>query len=157
MPKNVVWPGARRRSLVFTAVIFPYIWHYALAGISPFLVKEFGQVLMGKILPIAAFVPLVILLHFGLQRLRNLGMSRLWCLAIFAPILNLWLGYRCFACPAGYDRHKKLDGPGIILAVLYWLITLSVSLILATYAALLFGAIDSPAILEKLRSLIRTA
>ena len=145
MTGNATWPGARRRSFFLISLVFPFAWHHASAAISPFLIKQFGQVLMGQILPAAAFAPLVVLVWFGLKRLVNLGMSRWWCLAVFAPVLNLWVGYRCFACPPGYAYHKKLDGPGIALAILYWLV------MLAAFVALLCGAIRSPALQEHLR------
>ncbi|MCX6878817.1 MAG: DUF4339 domain-containing protein, partial [Verrucomicrobia bacterium] len=157
MAANVAWPGAHRRSLLLITLVFPFAWEYALNAISPLLVKQFGQALMGKILPAAPLVPLVVLVYFLLKRLMNLGMSRWWCLAVFAPILNLWVGYRCFACPAGYAYHKKMDGPGIALAILYWLIMLLAVLILAACVALLCGAIHSPALQEQLRVLIRIA
>jgi uncharacterized membrane protein YhaH (DUF805 family) len=112
---------------------------------------------MGNILPAAPLVPLAVLVYFSLKRLVNLGMSRWWCLAVFAPILNLWVGYRCFACPAGYAYHKKLDGPGIALAILYWLITVAAVLIVAAMVALLVGVINSPSLHEQLRVLIPTA
>jgi hypothetical protein len=153
MPIDESWPGARRRSLFLMTLVFPFAWHYALTETSPFLIKQFGQVMMGKILPFAVFVPLVTLVHFGLKRFVNLGMSRWWSFAIFAPILNLWVGYRCFVCPAGYAYHKKLDLPGIALAILYWLIVLSVGGILMLH----FGAIDSPALEKQLRVLVHAA
>jgi hypothetical protein len=86
--------------------------------------------------------------------LVNLGMSRWWGLAVFAPFLNLLLGYRCLACPAGFALHKKLDGPGIALAILYWLFTISLILLLSALLALLLGVIDNPAIQSQLRSLL---
>jgi hypothetical protein len=61
-------------------------------------------------------VPWVALAYFWMKRLVNLGMSRVWLLEILAPVLNLWVSYRCFACPPGYAYHKKLDGTGIALA-----------------------------------------
>lgn len=155
--KDVPWPGARRRSLLLMTLVFPFAWQFALTAISPFLVAQFGHVLMGKILPLASLVPIVMLVHFGLRRLVNLGMSRWWYLAVFAPILNLWVGYRCFVCPPGYAYHKKLDGPGIALAIPYWLIMLSGVLILAAAAASLFGMVDNPQLLEPLRAAIRYA
>ena len=36
------------------------------------------------------------------------------------PVINLWLGFRCLACPVGYAVRKKLDGMGKLVAVLYW-------------------------------------
>ena len=146
----VAEPGGRRRSLILATLVFPFAWHFALRLASPLLINQFGQILMGQILPVAAFLPLLVIVYLGLRRLLNLGMSRFWLLAVFAPVLNLWLGYRCFACPAGYARHKKLDPPGIVLAVLYWLVVLFV----VTYLALITGAIHSPALLEKFRSLV---
>ena len=146
----VAEPGGRRRTLILATLVFPFLWHFALRLGSPFLIKQFGPLLMSQILPAAAYLPLLVIVHLGLKRLLNLGMSRFWFLAVFAPILNLWLGYRCFACPAGYARHKKLDPPGIVLAVLYWLVVVWV----VTYLALLTGAIHNPALLEKFRSLV---
>ena len=146
----VAEPGGRRRSLILATLVFPFVWHFALRLASPLLIAQFGQILMDQILPVAAFLPLLVIVYLGLKRLLNLGMSRFWLLAFFAPVLNLWLGYRCFACPAGYARHKKFDPPGIVLAVLYWLVVL----LAVTYLALLSGAIHSPALLEKFRSLV---
>lgn len=151
MGKNAVWPGARRRSFLLASLVFPFAWAFALSAISPFLDNQFGKNLMETILSVAAFAPLVVLVYFGLKRLRNLGMSRWWGLAFFAPILNIWVGFRCFACPAGYAYHKKMDGPGIALAILYSLMILLIVLILAALIAIIFGAIESPE-LKKLLS-----
>lgn len=154
---DVPWPGARRRSLLLMTLVFPFAWQFALSAISPFLIARLGPILMEKILPFAALVPLVVLVHFGLKRLVNLGMSRWWYLAVFAPILNLWVVYRCFVCPPGYAYHKKLDGAGIALAIPYWLIMVSGVLMLSAASASLFGMIDHPQLLEPLRAAIRYA
>ena len=124
-PGRAKWPGGRRRSFLLATLILPFAWQHALAAASPFLINRFGPAIMGQILPYAAFAPLVLLLHLGVGRLVNLGMSRLWCLAVLAPGINLWLGYRCFACPPGYAFHQKLDGRGIALAMAYWLVMLA--------------------------------
>jgi hypothetical protein len=63
------------------------------------------------------------------MRFRNLGMNRAWFFGLFAPILNLWIWFRIFACPEGYAEHRKLDGIGWILAFIYW-----VSVLLAAAA-----------------------
>jgi len=68
----------------------------------------------------ALLVMAVLVIYVGVQRLANAGMSRWWYLGNLVPILNLWIGYRMFACPAGYAHHKKLDSAGIVLAILYW-------------------------------------
>jgi uncharacterized membrane protein YhaH (DUF805 family) len=148
------WPGARRRSMLVAALIFPIAWQYALTAGGPFLTQKFGELMMAKTLPFAAFVPLLVLIHFGLKRLVNLGMSRWWLLAFIAPFLNLWIGYRCFACPSGYAQHKKLDGSGIAIAILYWLIMLAVVAIVCIAIAPLFGSLDGIKIPAQLRALI---
>ncbi len=148
------WPGARRRSLLIVALIFPLAWHYALGAAGPLIIKQFGQIMSAKFLPLATYLPLLLLVWFGWKRLTNLGMSHFWCLAIFAPILNLWVGYRCLACPAGYAYHKKLDAPGIALAVAYWLIMLLLAMFLVSLAAPLVNAIKNPALQKQVSSLI---
>ena len=84
-------------------------------------------------------------------------MSRWWVLAVFAPILNLWVGYRCFACPPGYAYHKKLDGAGVALAILYWLVLLAGIWMLATAVFPHFGTIENTQIPQQLRAAIRSA
>jgi hypothetical protein len=112
---------------------------------------------MAQVLPAAAFAPLVVLVYFALKRLANLGMSRMWFLAVFAPFLNLWLCYRCLACPPGYAYHKKLDGAGIALAILYWFTMLTAVLLLASAAAPLFAGFDISNLPDKLRTAIQGA
>jgi hypothetical protein len=84
-------------------------------------------------------------------------MSRWWYLANFVPILNLWVGYRCFACPAGYAFHKKLDGVGVALAILYWLVMLVCLVAIVVTVALLLGAIDSPELQQQIQEILRAA
>ena len=64
---------------------------------------------------------LVELLIF-MQRLKNSGTSR-WCtfLAI-VPFINIWVYYRVYCCPEGYEDHRQLDWPGKILAFLFFLV-----------------------------------
>ncbi len=78
-------------------------------------------------------------------------MSRWWYLANFVPLLNIWVGYRCFACPAGYAYHKKLDGAGIFLAIIYWLLVAIGVLVVAAGIALLFGAIGTPEMRQQIQ------
>lgn len=146
------WPGARRRSLWFALLVFPVVWHFALAYGGPHLVKHFGEVLMSRILPLAVFMPIAVLVHFGLKRLLNLGMSRWWLLAFFAPVLNLWIGYRCLACPSGYAQQRKIDTTGIVLAVIYWLVMLAVVSVIGIALAPLFGSLDMTGLPARLRA-----
>jgi hypothetical protein len=81
-------------------------------------------------------------------------MSGWWFLGNLVPLLNFWVGYRCFACPAGYAYHKKIDGIGILLAIIYWGVILLAILAVAAVLALIFGAIGSPELQEQIRELI---
>lgn len=147
---NRNWPGARRRSLLLVTFLFPFVWQYVLASASPFLIGKFGPVLMGKVLPVAALLPLAVIVHFGLKRLWNLGMSRWWIFAFPVPVLNVWVGYRCFACPAGYAYQKKLDRTGVALAVACGLVLLAGIVRPSTVAAPLLDAIARPASWESI-------
>jgi hypothetical protein len=120
-----------------------------------FLTKQFGPEITGVIGIGAAFLPLLMGIYFSLMRLVNLGMSRWWFLAIFVPILNLWVGFRCFACPAGYVYHKKLGGAGVALAFFYWLLVGLGILAIAATVALLLGSIGDAELQEQCRRAIR--
>lgn len=148
------WPGARRRSLLAALLVFPVAWHFLLDALSPLVVQGLGPALAGAVLPAATLLPLAVLAHFILRRLLNLGMSRWWLLGMLAPFMNLWIGYRCFACPAGYAWKRRMDKPGLALAAAYWALTLAALLVIATSAASLQGMIDSPGVVKHLRSAV---
>lgn len=138
------WPGARRRSFYLMTILFPFVWNIGFAFGAALLAQQFGPEMMAVATIGAAFVPIVVAIYFGLQRLANVGMSRWWYLGNLVPILNLWISYRMYVCPAGYAYHKKLDGPGVVLAILYWLMIALVLLMIAAFVAVMFGAINSP-------------
>lgn len=68
-------------------------------------------------------IALIVCLFIGVfstfSRLVNLGMSRWAILWNIVPIMNIWLQYRLYVCPIGYNDHKKLDVPGKILIFFY--------------------------------------
>ncbi len=155
MNQIVDWPGARRRSFLIATMIFPWLWNLALAGSAGWLSGQFGDRLMGPLIIGVASLPLVVGIYYSLQRLANLGMSRWWYLAQLVPGLNLWLGYRCVACPAGYAYHKKLDSAGVVLAILYWLVVVGVLVVAVVAAAVVLGMLGSAGLQERLHEAIR--
>lgn len=155
MSKEGNWPGARRRSYLFMTVLFPVLWNVIFMMAAPFLTGQLGPEIMKVIGIVAGFLPMIIIIYISLMRLVNLGMSRWWFLGNLVPLLNFWVGYRCFACPAGYAYHKKLDGAGIALAIIYWLLIVISLLVAAAIIALMFGMIDNPALQEQLREIMR--
>lgn len=154
MVKQSGWPGARRRSYLLVTLVFPFLWASAIAAGSGFLTTQFGPEIMKFAMPGLSLVPLVVIIFIALKRLVNLGMSRWWILGNFVPFLNLWVSYRCFACPAGYAFHKKLDGAGIFLAIVYWLLWL---ILLVAIIAAVFGTLGSPEIQQQILDILRQA
>lgn len=148
------WPGARRRGYLFMVMLFPLLWNVGMIFALPFL----GEMAGGEVVGFLAFgvmlVPVVTSIVFTLQRFTNLGMSRWWFFGQMVPLLNLWVGYRLFACPAGYRYHKKLDGAGIALAIFYWLMILLTVLSFVAMIVLFAGMAGDPELQEKLKQVI---
>jgi len=151
------WPGTRRRGYLFALLIFPILWNVVFAFAKPLLETQFGKTLSSDAITAIGFVPALVIFWTSIQRLANLGMSRLWILGNFIPILNLWIGYRSFACPAGYAHHKKMDGVGIFLAIVYWLVVAAAILVLVVALLALFGVIGDPDLQNKVREAIEQA
>jgi len=120
------WEGVSRGGFFFFCYIFPIIWwvglFYGFKMLQGILKDEMLPLVMGCF----ALLPFLLLIFAILKRFQNLAMSRVWFLGLFAPLINLWLGYRLFACPPGYAEHKKLGVLGWILAIIYWLPLLGV-------------------------------
>jgi uncharacterized membrane protein YhaH (DUF805 family) len=157
MSRQTDWPGARRRSLYLMTLIFPVVFNLGFAAGAAFLSQQLGPDLMGLATIMAALLPAIVAIYFGVQRLANVGMSRWWYLGNFVPLLNLWVGYRMYVCPAGYAYHKKLDGIGVFLAILYWLAILLGVLAIALVIAVMLGAVGDPEIQQQLQEAIRQA
>lgn len=151
------WPGARRRSFLIAILIFPAVWAFGFRAALPLLSTQFGPEIMKIVDPGANLVPFLVGLYFSLRRLVNLGMSRWWYLANLVPFLNFWLGFRLFACPAGYAYHKKLDGVGIFLAIVYWLLVAIVIAVLAAIIAVILGHLGSPDLRQQFEEILRQA
>lgn len=150
------WPGARRRSYLIATLIFPFILTFVIAAVTPFLAGQLGAEGVKTATMVGNFLPIPIYIYFTLARLQNLGMSRWWFFGNLVPLLNFWVGYRTFACPAGYHAHRKLDGAGIALAIVYWLLIVVVLLAIAAFFAVIGGAIQSPELQEQFREILET-
>ncbi|HEY1120745.1 MAG TPA: DUF4339 domain-containing protein [Haloferula sp.] len=114
------FPGTGRIGYVMGTLVVPVIlmvaWQFALPFILPHVPAEYQKYLPPVILPLVALLSLVTVI----KRFWNVGMSGWWLLGLMFPVLNVWLGYRLLACPAGYSVGRKLDGPGKFVAFLYW-------------------------------------
>lgn len=157
MSREGNWPGSRRREFLAALILFPVLWGVGLSFLAPILEVQFGPQIMSFVKIGAPLLPLIIGIVFGVKRLHNLGMSGWWLLGNLVPLLNLWVGFRCFACPAGYAYHKKMDGIGVFLGIIYWLLVLFSILVVAATIALLLGMIGSPEVHQKLQDAIQQA
>lgn len=71
-------------------------------------------------------------IYLGVKRVQNLGMSGWAILWSFVPIMSIWIGWRMYACPPGYEYHRELDTAGKVLTwVMVGLIILMVVLNIA--------------------------
>lgn len=151
------WPGARRRMFLIMTILFPVLWNLGFAFGAGILGQQLGPEIMAIVAIVAALVPLIVGVYFGLARLANVGMSRWWYLAHFVPFLNFWVGFRSVACPAGYAYHKKLDTIGWVLAILYWLLVILSLVVVALVIALLLGAVGDPGLKKQVGDMLRAA
>lgn len=145
------WPGARRRSYLFVILLLPFLVAFLYGTAKATFPTALTPELWGMIEQFGPVVLAVIVLIVSLQRFANLGMSRWWYLGHFVPILNLWTGYRCFACPEGYASHKQMDGVGIFLAIIYWLVVVVAIAAVVFVIAILAGAAGSPEIQQQIK------
>jgi hypothetical protein len=151
------WPGARRRTYLIMMVLFPFAWSFLFAFVSAVLARQFGPEIMAYVSMGAGFVPMIVGIYFGLARLVNLGMSRWWYLGNLVPFLNLWVGYRCFACPPGYALHRTMDGKGKFLAAVYWLLIVLGVLFVIGLLVVMFGAVNNPELQQKIQEFLQAA
>lgn len=116
-PPHEHWPkvGAGRAEYFLFVVLLPV---FVVVGIS-----YLGDKLLGYEFLIFIFMAFagMFMIAQSVRRFHNLGMSGFWLLGLLVPLLNLWLGYRLFAAPPYYACGAKMDLPGWILAVIYWL------------------------------------
>jgi hypothetical protein len=149
------WPGTRRRGYLAASILVPLAGGMVLQWVPTMLGTPLDPEWMDNVNLGGSLLIFIIVLHFNLERLLNVGMSRWWFLGNFVPLLNLWVGYRCFACPAGYAYHKKLDGIGVALAIIYWLMILVAIVAAIGLVILLVNYANDPRLAEPLRQMLK--
>ena len=70
----------------------------------------------GSLLP--SLLALVLSFVLVIARLRNIGANSWLSLLILAPLLNLYLVFRCLVEPEGYQDTKQLDKAGNIASLI---------------------------------------
>jgi uncharacterized membrane protein YhaH (DUF805 family) len=112
--------GTERMGFVMGAMVVPLAmvigWQFAMPLMTPHVPEEYVGYLPWVVWPLAGFLSLA----STVKRLQNVGMTGWWLPGFLVPLLNLWLGFRCLACPGGYAERRKLDGIGKLVAFFYW-------------------------------------
>ena len=127
----MIYPGFGRlmyflMNLVITVVFYAilFVVMFAAWGTS-------GSDATGAVIGIGFFVTGLVMVIASLiiayRRVKNLGMSGWALLWSLVPFMNIWIGWRMIACPAGYENHRTLDTPGkVITGIMIGLIGLAV-------------------------------
>ena len=109
--------GKGRAWFIAMAVVLPFIWAIVAAVIKELHLETLGQ----AVVPINFVVWFLMIWGFW-SRLKNLGMNRRWWLGHAVFPLNIWIYYRCVACPPEYADHETMDRAGVVLAIIYFLV-----------------------------------
>ncbi len=149
----VILPGASRRWFVLFVLIFPFLWVVLCTVFATFVGNNLSPGFQKLFLLIGVIVPVWVVVDVSLSRLTSLGMNKLWFLLHFVPVANLWLWYRCFACPPGYAKTKKLGGLGWFLAIFYWLFMISAVAAAILVPTIFANQLKESGALEKLKVL----
>lgn len=110
--------GMGRLKYFFYPVLVGFILGCVGAGVAGVVAKD-SQELAAIIQLSALALAGVISIFFTLSRLKNLRMSGWNIFWGIVPVMNFWLGFRLYACPAGYQDHKKLDTAGKVMTGFY--------------------------------------
>ena len=151
MGQHHEWPGFGRAIYYIGSALLG-----AASSTLPPLLEPYAKGYEMFLLAVPILI-LVLSVWLGLQRLANVGMSRWWYLGSAVPLLNLWVAYRMAVCPAGYAFHKKLDGAGVFLAILYWLGVIAMILLVIGIVLVLSGTIGDPQLKQEFLEEIRKA
>lgn len=141
------FPGTGRMGFVMGSSVVPLLmiigWQFAVPLMKPHVPEAYAGYLPWVVWPLAGFL----VLASTVKRLANVGMTGWWLPGFAVPLLNLWLGYRCLACPAGYAVRRKLDGAGTLVAFLYWGAILGSLVLTAGAMAGAFGEIKESGVI----------
>lgn len=150
------WPGARRLVFIFSVLILPFMLERGIKNVTERFQEQLGSDMSGWIVLGGTILTVLLIVHASLERLVNLGMSRWWFFGNFVPFLDLWIWFRCFACPSGYAYHKKLDVAGILLAILYFVTLVLFVIAVAAGIAIALGYIGTPEMRQQIQDAVRT-
>jgi len=116
--RPVEYPGYGRlryflTNLIITVVFYAVMFALAIALLSA---SDGMGVGAGVGILVVALIVMVAGFYVAYHRVKNLGMSGWALLWTLVPFMNMWIGWRMFACPAGYEDHRTLDTPAKVIS-----------------------------------------
>jgi len=156
LAREADWPGVKRFGYIAGSIAFG-----ALSGVLPRILLPVIQPTLGEntvwaLLGVQVMMAVLSIALVG-KRFLNLGMTAWWLLGMLVPFLNWWLGYRLFACPPGYAMHRKMDGVGIFLAIVYWLLVVVMVALMVLFILAMVGIAVSPELQQQLKEIMTQA
>jgi len=156
LAKEADWPGVKRFGYIAGSIAFG-----VLSGILPVILLPVVQPTLGDNTSLALLgvqgVMAALSIVLAGKRFVNLGMTAWWLLGMLVPFLNWWLGYRLFACPPGYAMHRKMDGAGIFLAIVYWLFLIAGIAVMVLLILAMAGIAVSPELQQQIKDAMEQA
>lgn len=144
------FPGTGRLGYLMGAAVVPVAliigWQFAIPLILKHAPEDVHRYVPPAVFPLAGLMVVVTLV----KRFQNLGMSGFWVVGLLVPVLNVWLGFRLLAAPAGYATLRKLDGAGKFTAFLYWAAVIGVVGLSIAAAIGSFGALQESGMLKEI-------
>jgi hypothetical protein len=158
LAREAEWPGVKRFGYIVGSILLGVVSGVVPMILLPVIQPTLGEpntgwVMLGLQLLFAVLFPIVL----AGKRFVNLGMTAWWLLGMLVPFLNWWLGYRLFACPPGYAMHRKMDGVGIFLAIVYWLFLAAMVALVALVIVAMLGIAGSPELQQQIKDAMEQA
>ena len=155
LAREADWPGVKRFGYIVGSILLGVISGVVPTILLPVLQPTLGENTIWALRGVQALFGLLSIALAG-KRFLNLGMTAWWLLGMLVPFLNWWLGYRLFACPPGYAMHRKMDGIGVFLAIIYWLSLVVMIALVAVIIATFLNITISPELQQPIRDVIQS-
>jgi len=131
------YPGYNRLRY-FLSILVLMVVFYAILGAIMFTMisSKSSGVVVGLAMVVIVLLMMGGSIYIGVQRLLNLGMSGWAILWTLVPFMNIWIGWRMIACPAGYEHHRTMDTPAKVITGL-WIGMIVLSFVVNILAAVM--------------------
>lgn len=126
--EQLEYPGFGRLAYIGWTFLITVVCYAVLFAVVFAMLKgsSDGIGLGGFVVLVIFAVAVVGSMYIGVKRVQNLGMSGWAILWSLVPFMNIWIGWRMMACPAGYEHHRTLDTAGkVVTGIFIGLIALS--------------------------------